>query len=90
MPICMRPIWPIFPQQLAWGAAKRVFALARSRAPIVHKSAIPVIMSPMRTVPNQQTFCCVVCGHTTHADVNAAENLASRLGFQELAACADR
>ena len=40
--------------------------------------------------PNQQTFCCVVCGHTNHADVNAAENLASRLDDQELSTCADR
>jgi transposase len=42
------------------------------------------------THPTQQTFCCAVCGHTKHADVNAAENLASRLGDQELATCVDR
>jgi hypothetical protein len=40
--------------------------------------------------PTQQPFWCVVCGHTTHADVNAAENLARRLNDRELAACADR
>jgi len=32
----------------------------------------------------------VVCGHTTHADLNAAENLVGRLYDQEMAACADR
>ena len=32
----------------------------------------------------------MVCGHTAHADLNAAENLASRLGDHELAACAER
>src|SRR5262249_42190284 len=36
------------------------------------------------------TFCCMVCGQSTHADRNAAATLASRLGDQELAACADR
>src|SRR5262249_34562854 len=40
--------------------------------------------------PHQQTVCGVVCGHTKHADVHAAETLASRLADQELAACRDR
>jgi transposase len=40
--------------------------------------------------PTQQTFCWVVCGQTSHADSNAAVNLASRLGDHQLAACADR
>ena len=42
------------------------------------------------TRANQQTFCCVVCGYTHHADIPAAENLASRLHDGELAACVDR
>ena len=40
--------------------------------------------------PNQQTFCCVVCGHRTHADLNAAINIERRLGDDELRACKDR
>ena len=34
--------------------------------------------------PDQQTFCCVVCGFSTHADHNAALNLARRLEDAEL------
>src|SRR5258708_39720787 len=40
--------------------------------------------------PNQQTFCCVRCGYQDHADHNAALNLASRWGDQELAACQNK
>jgi transposase len=40
--------------------------------------------------PTQQTFCCAVCGLTNHADVKAAENLASRLADQKLADCQSR
>ena len=40
--------------------------------------------------PDQQTFCCQVCGQQMHADVNAARNLQARLGDAELRACKDR
>jgi len=36
-----------------------------------------------------QTFCCVICGYAHRAEVNAAENLTSRLTDQELIVCAD-
>ena len=49
-----------------------------------------VTLQIAQTGPNQQTFCCAVCAFTCHADVNAALNLASRLGDQELAACQSR
>jgi len=39
---------------------------------------------------NQQTFCCVVCGYSTHADLNAAINIEHRLGDEELRACRGR
>jgi len=32
----------------------------------------------------------VVCGHRTHADLNAAINIERRLGDDELRACKDR
>ncbi len=37
--------------------------------------------------PNQQTFCCVVCGYRSHADYNASGNLVNRHGDDELATC---
>src|SRR5712692_9146997 len=30
--------------------------------------------------PNQQTFCCRVCGYSTHADLNTAINIEHRWG----------
>src|SRR6266700_5821445 len=40
--------------------------------------------------PNQQTFCCKVCGFEVHADHNAAINLSRRVGDTQLRACRDR
>jgi hypothetical protein len=40
--------------------------------------------------PDQQTFCCVVCGYSAHADLNAAINNEYRRGNCELRACWDR
>src|ERR1700693_1492991 len=40
--------------------------------------------------PDQQTFCCLVCGHRTQADLNASVNIKRRLGDEELRACKDR
>ncbi len=37
--------------------------------------------------PDQQTFCCLVCGFQTHADLNAATNIERRVGDMELRAC---
>lgn len=37
--------------------------------------------------PNQQTFCCQVCGYQANADEAAARNLAQRLHDVELMAC---
>ncbi len=40
--------------------------------------------------PQQQTFCCVVCGYTEQADRKAAHTLADRWGDAELVACRDK
>jgi Putative transposase DNA-binding domain/Probable transposase len=78
------------PAQLAWGAAKRGIRARTVKSAYSSQECRCCHHAARENRPNQQTFCCVACGHTTHADVNAAENLASRLGDQELAACADR
>ena len=78
------------PEQLAWGAAKRGIRARTVKSAYSSQECHRCHHVARENRPNQQTFCCVSCGHTTHADVNAAENLASRLGDQELAACTDR
>jgi IS605 OrfB family transposase len=37
--------------------------------------------------PNQQTFCCLKCGFTAHADVNASVNVLNRLDDRQVAGC---
>jgi Putative transposase DNA-binding domain/Probable transposase len=78
------------PAQLAWGAAKRGIRARRVTSAYSSQECHRCHHVARQNRPNQQTFCCVVCGHTAHADVNAAENLASRFNDQELAACTDR
>src|SRR5215472_830562 len=78
------------PAQLAWGAAKRGIRARTVKSAYSSQECHRCHYAARENRSTQQTFCCEVCGHTHHADVNAAENLASRLGDQELAACRDR
>ncbi len=78
------------PKQLAWGAAKRGVRARKVKCAYSSQECSHCHHVTRENRPNQQTFCCVVCEHTNHADVNAAQNLASRLGDEELAACTDR
>ncbi len=78
------------PAQLAWGAAKRGVRARTVKSAYSSQECHRCHHVSRENRPSQQTFCCVVCGHTTHADVNAAETLASRINDQELAACVDR
>jgi transposase len=78
------------PAQLAWGAQKRGLRARTVKRAYSSQECQRGHQVARANRPTQQTFCGVVCAHTTHADVNAAENRASRLNDQELAACADR
>lgn len=78
------------PKQLAWGAAKRGRRAQRVPSAYSSQECHRCHHAARQNRPTQQTFCCVVCGHATHADMNAAQNLARRLHDQELVACADR
>ncbi len=78
------------PKQLAWNAAKRG-RVATSVKSAYSSQECSVCHYPDRANrPNQQTFCCVVCGYSTHADLNAAINIQHRWGDSELRACKDR
>lgn len=78
------------PAPLAWGAAKRGIRARKVKSAYSSQECHRCHSVARENRPRQETFCCLVCGHTNHADLNAAENLASRLGDQELAACTDR
>lgn len=78
------------PEQLAW-AAPREGIQATKVNPAYSSQECSVCHSVDRkNRPDQQTFCCLVCGHTIHADENAAINVAHRRYDEEVRACKDR
>jgi hypothetical protein len=75
------------PKQLAWATAKRGMAAHTVKAAYSSQECSRCHYVDRANRPNQQTFRCSVCGHRDHADCNASQNLASRFGDSELAAC---
>jgi len=78
------------PKQIAWNAAKQGRTAIRVKSAYSSQECSMCHNVDRANRPNQQTFCCRVCGHTTHADTNASQNIASRLGDLELRACQNR
>jgi len=78
------------PEQIAWNAAKRGRAAIRVKSAYSSQECSVCYNVDRANRPNQQTFCCVVCGYSTHADLNAAINIEHRWGDDELRACKDR
>jgi hypothetical protein len=78
------------PRQIAWNAAKRGVTAIRVKSAYTSQECNVCHYVDRANRPNQQTFCCRVCGHSTHADLNAALNIQSRLGDEELRDCKDR
>ena len=75
------------PDQLAWACARRGQA-AQTVNPAYSSQECPRChYVDRKNRPNQQTFCCIVCGFRAHADHKAARTLASRWGDRDLAAC---
>ncbi|HEY6405833.1 MAG TPA: transposase [Ktedonobacteraceae bacterium] len=75
------------PKQIAWVTAKRGMAAHTVKAAYSSQECSRCHYVDRANRPNQQTFLCRVCGYRTHADCNASQNLASRFGDNELAAC---
>jgi hypothetical protein len=78
------------PRQIAWNSQKRgvqatpvISAYSSQECSVCH-------YTDRSNRPNQQTFCCQVCGFAAHADHNAAINLSRRVGDTHLRACRDR
>jgi Putative transposase DNA-binding domain len=78
------------PRQIAWNAAKRGVAAIRVKSAYSSQECSVCHYADRANRPNQQTFCCKVCGHSTHADLNAALNIEHRLGDEVLRACKNR
>lgn len=78
------------PQQIKWNAEKRggmatpvISAYSSQECSVCHYTS-------RKNRPDQQTFCCQVCGFKAHADHNASVNLSRRIRDKALQACHDR
>ncbi len=78
------------PKQIAWNGAKRGVQATRVKSAYSSQECQRCHYPDRANRPDQQTFCCVVCGFQTHADLNAATNIEQRVGDLELQACKDR
>jgi hypothetical protein len=78
------------PRQRAGGAATRGIRARKVLSACSSDGCARGHFVSRQNRPTRQPFCGAICGQTTHAEVPAAGNLASRLHDQELAACAER
>ena len=78
------------PKQIEWNAFKRGVQATRVKSAYSSQECSQCHNVDRANRPDQQTFCCVVCGFQTYADLNAATNLARRVGNLDLQACKDR
>jgi Putative transposase DNA-binding domain len=78
------------PRQIAWNAAKRGRSATEVKSAYSSQECSVCHYPDRANRPNQQTFCCTVCGYRAHADLNAALNIEHRWGDVELRACKDR
>lgn len=78
------------PRQIAWNATKRGAQATKVKSAYTSQACSVCHAVDKASRPDQQTFCCVVCGYSTHADLNAATNIQHRVGDEELRACKDR
>jgi hypothetical protein len=75
------------PKQLAWATAKRGMTAHTVKAAYSSQECYRCHYVDRANRPDQSTFICVVCRYRSHADHNAALNLSSRFGDQDLATC---
>src|SRR5450755_1065061 len=75
------------PEKIAWETAKRGMGATKVKSAYSSQECSICHYPDRANRPDQQTFCCVVCGYRTHADHNAALNLAQRWRDDELQAC---
>lgn len=78
------------PRQNTWNAAKRGVGATRVKSAYSSQECSVCHYPDRANRPDQQTFCCVVCGFQMHADLNAATNIKQRVKDAALQACKDR
>ena len=78
------------PKQIAWNAAKRGIQATRVKSAYSSQECSVCHYPDRANRLNQQTFCCQVCKYQTHADLNAATNIARRVGDTALQACKNK
>jgi Putative transposase DNA-binding domain/Probable transposase len=78
------------PKQIAWNAAKKGIQATSVKSAYSSQECSVCYYTDRANRPDQQTFCCRVCGYQTHADLNAATNIARRLGDSALQACTNK
>jgi hypothetical protein len=78
------------PRQIAWNAAKRGIQATSVKSAYSSQACSVCHYTDRKNRPNQQTFCCQICGYHAHADFNAATNLAHRVYDAALHVCKDR
>jgi transposase len=75
------------PEKIAWETAKRGMAATTVKSAYSSQECSVCHYPDRANRPDQQTFCCIVCGYCTHADHNAALNVARRWGDEDLHTC---
>lgn len=78
------------PQQIKWNAEKRGVLATRVICAYSSQECSRCHYTDRKNRPDQQTFCCKVCGFQTHADINGAVNVSRRKGDRALQACKGR
>jgi transposase len=78
------------PKKIAWETAKRGMRATKVKSAYSSQQCCVCYYVDKANRPNQQTFCCLVCGQSTHADLNASTNVKCRVEDNELRACKDR
>ncbi|HEY6410453.1 MAG TPA: transposase [Ktedonobacteraceae bacterium] len=78
------------PKQIAWNAAKRGIQATSVKSAYSSQECSVCHYPDRANRPNQQTFCCQVCGYQAHADFNAATTIERRLDDAELRTCTNR
>ncbi len=78
------------PRQVAWGAAKRGVRATHVKSAYTSQECPQCHFVARTNRPEQQTYCCGVCGWQAHPDHNAAINIAARFGDREIQATKTR